>query len=159
MRVLRQTNVLQYSRFTVGKLGSQRGNMNWNLFVVVIVFLAGGIGTLARYGVGVWLSGQTGPLALPLATFLVNSSGCFVFGLLGPLATAAAWPDWVRIALFTGLLGGWTTFSAYISETVGLQQTHPASHWLFLWVAHNGVGLLLFWLGQRLAHFGLSQLG
>jgi CrcB protein len=60
-------------------------------------------------------------LAFPLATFLVNVVGCVMAGVLAGLAVKRDLftPD-VRLFLFTGLLGGFTTFSAFGVETVQL---------------------------------------
>ena len=89
------------------------------------VAFGGAIGSTLRYGVS-WaaLNGYLGSVqgGFPLATFLVNILGSFVMGLLWgwQSETPLMWSPAVRGALFTGLLGGFTTFSAFSPEGVQL---------------------------------------
>lgn len=83
------------------------------------VALGGAAGTLVRHGVGEQLADDR---LFPVATFLVNVSGSF---LLGALLAALALRDaddtggrrTARLLLGTGLLGGYTTYSALAVET------------------------------------------
>jgi len=83
---------------------------------VLAAVSAGGVaGSLARYGLG-----QTfppAPTGFPWATFGINVSGCLLIGVLMVLVTDV-WPSrrLLRPFLGTGLLGGYTTFSAYIVD-------------------------------------------
>ena len=89
------------------------------------VAFGGAIGSTLRYGVS-WaaLNGYLGSVqgGFPLATFLVIILGSFVMGLLWgwQSETPLVWSPAVRGALFTGLLGGFTTFSAFSLEGVQL---------------------------------------
>jgi CrcB protein len=81
---------------------------------------AGGVlGALARWGVGLALPHDTG--SWPWATLLVNLTGCLLLGVL-IAALFARHPDhpWLRPFLGTGVLGGFTTFSAFAVDTVQL---------------------------------------
>lgn len=81
------------------------------------VALGGALGSLARYVLGLWLKGFA--LAFPLATLIVNVLGGFAIGLLAGLSlTRPELPEWLRLGLMTGLLGGFTTFSAFSLETL-----------------------------------------
>ncbi|MDP3858084.1 MAG: fluoride efflux transporter CrcB [Stagnimonas sp.] len=83
------------------------------------VTLGGAFGTLGRYGVGVWARALWP--AFPAATLIVNVLGGLVMGLLA--SYAAARPEWSgawRLGLMTGVLGGFTTFSAFSLETLVL---------------------------------------
>ena len=87
------------------------------------VFLGGGIGSALRYGVGRAALALAGP-NFPLGTLVVNILGCTV---MGALAEWLAWRDTgidsaVKLFLTTGLLGGFTTFSAFALDAVGLWQ-------------------------------------
>jgi len=76
---------------------------------VLLVGVGGFLGSIARYGVGMALGGH--------GTLVVNIAGCFVIGLLagrGGFSTPA------RAFLFSGVLGGFTTFSAFGFETFQL---------------------------------------
>ena len=83
------------------------------------VALFGALGALARFACSKWLPTSAG--TLPWATLLVNGLGSFLLGLLTGwcLSTNALDERW-RIALATGFLGSFTTFSTFSIETVQL---------------------------------------
>ena len=82
-----------------------------------LVFAGGGAGSVLRYAVGLWVEARTGP-GFPWGTFAVNLSGCFLIGVIATLADERAWiSPAARLALVTGVLGGYTTFSAFGLET------------------------------------------
>src|SRR5688500_5169194 len=89
---------------------------------LLIVGVGGGLGAIARFLLGAWVSHNHSPnMQFPLGTFLVNVLGCLVAGLLAGLAVRfLMFSQDVRLFLFTGLLGGFTTFSAFGLETVML---------------------------------------
>ena len=89
-------------------------------YFVVGLGLAGALGTLARYGVGVVAVIAFGN-SYPYGTFFVNVFGAFLFGLLHGLPQIPA--EW-RIILLTGFLGGFTTFSAFAFENQNLLEQH-----------------------------------
>ncbi|WP_074966145.1 fluoride efflux transporter CrcB [Paracoccus aminovorans] len=80
------------------------------------VALGGALGSTARYGVNI-LAGRL--TTLPLGTLTVNVTGCFVMGLL---AAVLAFKGGQHLAplLLTGVLGGYTTFSAFSLDTLVL---------------------------------------
>ena len=81
--------------------------------VVLWVALGGAIGSAARYGVNVW-SGRMLGSEFPWHTFIVNVVGCFAMGVLVELmALKLNVGNETRAFLTTGILGGFTTFSAY----------------------------------------------
>lgn len=91
------------------------------------VFLGGGIGSALRYGVGRAALAVVGP-NFPLGTLVVNLLGCT---LMGVLAEWFAWRDTgidasVKLFLATGVLGGFTTFSAFALDAVALWQRGEA---------------------------------
>lgn len=79
----------------------------------LIVFLGGGIGAALRHGVNVASARWLGA-AFPYATLFENVTGSFVMGLLAAYFAfkGDASQSW-RLFLTTGILGGYTTFSAY----------------------------------------------
>jgi len=91
------------------------------------VFLAGGLGSAARYAIGLSAAAAFG-VGFPYGTLIVNLTGCFALGMVVQLAIAGAWHSDVRAALAAGFLGGFTTYSAFALETVQLAESgHAAS--------------------------------
>lgn len=85
---------------------------------LVLVMFGGGIGAGLRYAVGRWSLGIFGP-GLPFGTWAVNILGGFAMGLLaGWLSTRTASDEPLRLLLGVGVLGGFTTFSAFSLELV-----------------------------------------
>ena len=79
----------------------------------LIVFLGAGIGGAGRHGVNVLMARLFGT-GFPLGTFTVNVVGCFLMGLIaGFFAFRGHLPQEARLFLTTGILGGFTTFSAF----------------------------------------------
>lgn len=88
--------------------------------LLALVALGGAVGALGRHGLSVAL--PTDPGALPLATLLTNLSGCLALGLLVGRQPPTSW---LRPFLGTGVLGGFTTFSAFALETDRLLLAAP----------------------------------
>jgi CrcB protein len=84
---------------------------------LLLVFMGGGLGSAARYGVGT-LYGRVGLSAWPYGTLTVNIVGGFLMGLLATslaLKGGADQEKW-RVLFGVGVLGGFTTFSAFSLE-------------------------------------------
>jgi CrcB protein len=114
----------------------------------LLVALGGALGSVARFKLAGWVPQHSIDWRFPLGTFVVNVIGCLVIGLLAGLGerhnliSAEA-----RIFLFTGILGGFTTFSAFGLETFVLLKRGEvliAGTYIVLSVI---VGLLALWLG------------
>jgi CrcB protein len=117
----------------------------------LLVALGGAIGSVARYKLSGLVLHHTVDWRFPAGTFAVNVLGCLAAGILAGLAekhdmlSADA-----RLLLFTGLLGGFTTFSAFGVETVHLLKRGEigvASANVMLSIA---AGLFALWLGLEL---------
>jgi CrcB protein len=79
----------------------------------LLVFLGGGIGAALRHGVNLLCARLLG-LSFPYATIFENVTGSLVMGLLaGYFAFKGGTPQGLRLFLTTGILGGYTTFSAF----------------------------------------------
>ena len=89
---------------------------------VLLVALGGAVGSVARYGVGVAAARWFG-LAFPWGTLAVNVLGGLAMGWLA--ARVAPGNESLRLLIGTGLLGGFTTFSAFSLETARLMEQQP----------------------------------
>jgi fluoride exporter len=89
-------------------------------FLLLLVFVGGGIGSVCRYAMATALQ-RSLPGSFPVGTFAVNLLGCFAIGVVGALGLerAAISPE-ARIFIMVGILGGFTTFSSFAWESLGL---------------------------------------
>lgn len=87
---------------------------------LLIVAAGGGLGAMARYGLGLAVGRWAPNAAWPWGTFLANAAGGLCMGLLvGWLAMrGGAQQEAVRLFAAVGVLGGFTTFSSYSLEAV-----------------------------------------
>lgn len=95
---------------------------------------------------------------VPFATLIVNVSGCFLLGVLAPLAftrTFVLHPD-LRLLLTTGLIGSYTTFSSYELDNDQLFSMRNGTIEGFYWLGSTGLGLLGLELGSRLVRWGIA---
>ena len=126
----------------------------------LLVGLGGFLGSISRYliglGFGQWLAPAGGAGRFSLATFTVNVVGCALIGYLAGLAERSVGvPAWLgtnaKAFLMVGVLGGFTTFSAFGNETFQLlKRGDPLGAALYVG-ATLIVGLVGVWLGFRLA--------
>jgi fluoride exporter len=84
---------------------------------VKFALIAGGggfLGSLARYLVGTWLHRALPNALIPYGTLTVNVAGCFIIGFFGGIARMRPiFTPEVRVFVFIGILGGFTTFSSF----------------------------------------------
>jgi len=85
----------------------------------LLVALGGAVGSLARYGVNLWTVRAFGP-GFPWGTLTVNVVGGLVMGALAALLASRGGSNEARLFLLTGVLGGFTTFSAFSLDAVSL---------------------------------------
>jgi CrcB protein len=87
----------------------------------LIVALGGAVGAISRFGFSGWVASHVPGWSFPLPTLLVNVFGCFIAGAL--TGGAERWnvlsPEF-KLLFFTGILGGFTTFSAFSLESIVL---------------------------------------
>jgi len=89
-----------------------------------IVFLGAGVGGALRHGVNLAAARQFG-FGFPFGTLIVNVAGSFLMGLLaGYFAFRPGLSQHLRLFLTTGVLGGFTTFSAFSLDTARLVERH-----------------------------------
>lgn len=117
---------------------------------LLLVGIGGFAGSVARYVLGGWLLHHTAQERFPWSTFAVNAAGCLAIGVLAELATRHGMfgPN-ARLLLFTGLLGGFTTFSAFGLETLLLLRRGDMGVALAYALGSVVVGVLAVWLGMK----------
>jgi len=118
--------------------------------LLLLVAAGGALGSAARYKLAGLITHHTVTAAFPFGTFAVNVLGCLVAGLLiGVAEHYAILTAETRLLVFTGFLGGFTTFSAFGVETVALLQRGQ----LGMAGAYVGssvlCGLLALWAGIK----------
>jgi fluoride exporter len=117
----------------------------------LMVLLGGAVGSLTRYVAGTAIMTRFGG-RFPLGTFVINVTGSFLIGLIMTLLTERVQPhpNW-RLLLVVGFLGGYTTFSSFEWESLGLVK--DGMRWLGLLnvTASVVLGYLAAWLGASVA--------
>jgi fluoride exporter len=120
------------------------------MVTVVGVAAAGALGAIARWGASAWF-GRRFP-DFPLGTLIVNVTGSFALGftfvLLSERITAS--PS-IRLAITTGFLGAYTTFSTFSLETLRLLEDGAYGSALVNIVASLTLGLLAATIGVAIA--------
>ena len=90
----------------------------------LVVFLGAGIGGALRHGVNLGAARLFG-FGFPFGTLIVNVAGSLLMGLFaGYFAYRTGIPQHMRLFLTTGILGGFTTFSAFSLDTALLIERH-----------------------------------
>ncbi|GAA3605039.1 fluoride efflux transporter FluC [Microlunatus ginsengisoli] len=105
---------------------------------IVLVAAGGAIGTGLRYAVSLAVPAQSG---VPVGIFLINITGAFLLGLLleflADTSLDVGWSRRARLGIGTGVMGGYTTYSALAADTVTLGLAHP------VWAAAYAVGTVV----------------
>lgn len=81
------------------------------------ICLGGAAGSGLRYLLSGWVMRQTGP-GFPYGTLAVNVLGSFLLGAIMEAALVSTFPETLRLALTTGVMGGFTTYSTFNYETL-----------------------------------------
>lgn len=117
-----------------------------NLRAVLLVAIGGAVGAVARHGTSVLCSGAFGE-RFPWGTLVVNVVGCFLLGWLMHSSTVVA--DATKLAVGTGFLGAFTTFSTFGVQTHHAWQRSPVVAFanvganVILGLVAAGIGLFL----------------
>jgi CrcB protein len=118
---------------------------------VLLVGFGGALGAIARYLLGGWVHAAFPLSTFPLGTLAVNVSGCLAIGLLGGLSDARQlFGPQLRVFLFIGVLGGFTTFSSFAHETLALARDAEVARALTNVAAQVVAGLAACWIGYSL---------
>ena len=96
--------------------------------LTLLICLCGGLGAGLRYLLDTLVKARW-QVDLPLSTMIINLLAGFAAGLVAALAAFHGLPNWGRLLLATGLLGGFSTFSTAVNEVLALtrQRRHLAA--------------------------------
>ncbi len=121
--------------------------------VILGLSALGTLGVLSRYGIDRLIE-QRSESVFPLATFVINSSGCLAVGfVIAAVVDRHRAPTWLRTGLVMGFCGGFTTFSTFAQETLSLIDDGAHKVALATIAANVLVGLAAVWAGARLGRF------
>ena len=120
---------------------------------IIAVALGGAVGSTGRYLTSLAVESATSS-RFPYETLVVNLSGCFLIGLLWGYFERMPVSNEFRLVLFTGILGGFTTFSTFARENIQFFKIgEPLSAMAYILIS-NVFGLCLVAAG-----FYISTLG
>jgi CrcB protein len=114
------------------------------------LMLGGALGTAARYGYGGMVQKIAGG-TFPYGTLAINLTGSFFAGLLWGLFEDSVASPVLRVFLFIGILGGFTTFSTYALESFHLVRDGEYKWVIMNMLASNIGGILLVFAGYWVA--------
>jgi CrcB protein len=123
---------------------------------LLLIFLGSGLGGILRYLISGWAQ-RFANGSFPLGTLVVNFIGCLLIGFLAAaFAGRFLVREEYRIGLLVGILGGFTTFSAFGLETFRL--TNDGQFWLAALnvVLSCALGFAAVWFGYRIAESWLG---
>lgn len=119
--------------------------------ITTLIAVAGGgaAGALGRYGLSAWVQRGLG-MGFPWGTLTVNVVGSFLMGCLAAALQRGAIPPEIQALAAVGILGSFTTFSAFSLETIQLLQEGAWMRALAYIAVSVGVGLTAVVAGMRL---------
>lgn len=123
------------------------------LQTLVPLVVGGSLGSVARWGLQRWIDGRAAPAvgAFPWGILVVNVLGCLCFGWLYSRFEGKAWvSEPLRLAVFTGFLGSFTTFSTFGWNTLELLRSGHMGLALANVGASLALGLGAIWAGFAL---------
>lgn len=119
------------------------------LFLVLL--LAGGVGSLCRFGLGSWIERSLDTPAVPWGTVAVNTLGCLLFGFVFVCCQERGALDklWCK-ALLVGFLGAFTTFSTFAFQAIDMLQRGQGLLCVSYLMGQCLLGCVAVWSGMRL---------
>ncbi|MBP1629182.1 MAG: crcB [Bacteroidetes bacterium] len=121
--------------------------------IYLLVALGGAVGSLGRFSISQIFQAKTAS-DFPWATLFINLVGCFLIGLLLGVSERyqLASHHSLRSFFIVGLCGGFTTFSTFSSEALGLFQSSQNLQAILYILASILLGLVLTFLGYSLVN-------
>jgi CrcB protein len=116
----------------------------------LLVAIGGAIGAAGRYLIGGWVQSFAGS-GFPLGTFFVNITGSLIIGIILGMAERGSMSGQARLFLAVGVMGGYTTFSSFSYDNLGLLQSGETFRFLVNIVGQLAIGLCAAYLGVVIA--------
>jgi CrcB protein len=117
-----------------------------------IIGIGGFIGSILRYLASGFAQGFSKSISFPYGTFVVNLLGCFFIGLFSHLSEfRGLFTDAARAFVFVGILGGFTTFSAFSNETFNLLRDGQSALAFLNIIGQIVICLGSVWFGRAMA--------
>ena len=118
--------------------------------VFLAVAAGGALGSLSRYAVDRLIERRVASV-FPWSTFTINVTGCLIVGaLVAALVDRHKTPEWLRVGMIMGLLGGYTTFSTFGQESYELLRGGHAGVGVVYALGSLVVGVLAVALGTMI---------
>ena len=119
---------------------------------LILAGIGGAVGSILRYSVSGIVQDFSKSITFPYGTLAVNLIGCLAIGFLSQLAESRGYfTAESRTLVFVGVLGGFTTFSAFGNETMNLWREGESALAALNIVAHLVLCLAAVWLGRSVA--------
>lgn len=119
---------------------------------IFLIGAGGFIGSVMRYLVTIWSQSLFKGLAFPLGTLIVNITGCLLLGILNGFAeNHHFFSSQIRLFMFVGILGSFTTFSTFSFESVEMMQNGDSFQTLLNVSIQVIVGLFAAFIGFQIA--------
>lgn len=109
---------------------------------MILIFLGGGTGSVLRYCVQLFMHERIVPYTFPWATFTVNLIGSFLIGLFYALSARFNFSPEVRLLLTAGFCGGFTTFSTFSNDGIGLLKGEFYGTFILYTLSSIAIGLV-----------------
>lgn len=120
---------------------------------ILLIGFGGFIGTILRYTLSGVVQQLSKSISFPYGTLFVNLFGCLCIGFLSYLAEEhGLFSSIQRQLVFVGILGGFTTFSTFMNETMHLTMDGKLFFTLMNVGFHIVFGFIAVWLGRLAAH-------
>jgi CrcB protein len=149
--LLGQTNCCGAAAAKFRRYASATNIIGAHMKGILLVGLGGFIGSVARYKLGGLVLHLSAQERFPYSTFAVNLLGCLAIGLLAGLTERyELFGPGTRLFLFTGLLGGFTTFSAFGLDALLLLRRSEFLVAALYAGASVVLGITAVWLGLKL---------
>jgi CrcB protein len=114
--------------------------------IILSIGIGSCLGGLARYFLSTFIQNKF-LSTFPFGTMAVNIIGCFLIGIIFGLSERGNFSMEWRLFLVTGFLGGFTTFSSFSNETIGLLRDGQMSQAFIYILCSVAVGLLATFTG------------